>query len=233
MNVIQLHSCKCWGRSGTCFQTSLCSGAHACTGHQPGSAALFVRDPPARMPEQEVAPATNTAMRIGTSHLVPPPPSGPHAVPPPSMARPPHPPAASLSMQTQATAPAAMNNAAAAEAHRTFTPAAASSQGTAQTAATPLVSHAQVQSSATPHGSQSRRIPANGSAEHRACNCKNSRCLKLYCECFASGRYCNACNCSNCMNNKDHEQARSKAIETILERNPNAFRPKIQIQQVR
>ena len=22
------------------------------------------------------------------------------------------------------------------------------------------------------------------------CNCKNSRCLKLYCECFASGRYC-------------------------------------------
>jgi protein lin-54 len=69
--------------------------------------------------------------------------------------------------------------------------------------------------------------------EHRACNCRNSKCLKLYCECFASGRYCSSCNCSNCMNNKEHEAARSKAVETILERNPNAFRPKIQYQQVR
>jgi Tesmin/TSO1-like CXC domain, cysteine-rich domain len=68
--------------------------------------------------------------------------------------------------------------------------------------------------------------------EHKACNCKNSKCLKLYCECFASGRYCSTCNCLNCMNNRDHEAARSKAIETILERNPNAFRPKIQVQQV-
>jgi Tesmin/TSO1-like CXC domain, cysteine-rich domain len=73
--------------------------------------------------------------------------------------------------------------------------------------------------------------PANG-LEHKACNCKNSKCLKLYCECFASGRYCEQCNCLNCMNNRDNEAARSKAIETILERNPNAFRPKIQVQQV-
>lgn len=183
------------------------------------------------MPEQEAAPVTNTAMRIGTSHLVPPP-QGAHNMPPVSMARPPHPPAAAVSLKTQILAPAVVGAASSVEANRTMTPAPASSQGTAPTAATPLVSHAQVQSSATPHGSQQRRTPANGSGEQRACNCKNSRCLKLYCECFASGRYCNACNCSNCMNNKDHEQARSKAIEAILERNPNAFRPKIQIQQV-
>jgi len=168
------------------------------------------------MPEQEAAPITNTAMRIGTSHLVPPPP-GPHNMPPVSMARPPHPPAAAVSLQTQLSAPAAVGPASSVDANKTMTPAPASSQGTAPTAATPLVSHAQVQSSATPHGSQQRRTPANGSGEQRACNCKNSRCLKLYCECFASGRYCNACNCSNCMNNKDHEQARSKAIEAILE----------------
>lgn len=88
--------------------------------------------------------------------------------------------------------------------------------------------------SATPHSSQSRRQPPPvQEREHRACNCRNSKCLKLYCECFASGRYCNSCNCSNCMNNKEHETARSKAIETILERNPNAFRPKIQYQQAR
>ena len=62
------------------------------------------------------------------------------------------------------------------------------------------------------------------------CNCKNSRCLKLYCECFASGRYCDNCNCVNCCNNKESEQVRQAAVEAILERNPNAFRPKIQVQ---
>ncbi len=63
------------------------------------------------------------------------------------------------------------------------------------------------------------------------CNCKNSRCLKLYCECFASGRYCDNCNCVNCCNNKESEQVRQAAVEAILERNPNAFRPKIQVRQ--
>lgn len=63
------------------------------------------------------------------------------------------------------------------------------------------------------------------------CNCKNSRCLKLYCECFASGRYCDGCNCVNCCNNKESEQVRQAAVEAILERNPNAFRPKIQVGQ--
>ena len=64
------------------------------------------------------------------------------------------------------------------------------------------------------------------------CNCKNSRCLKLYCECFASGRYCDNCNCVNCCNNKESEQVRQAAVEAILERNPNAFRPKIQVRPV-
>ncbi|KAG2241616.1 hypothetical protein Bca52824_090189 [Brassica carinata] len=59
------------------------------------------------------------------------------------------------------------------------------------------------------------------------CNCKHSRCLKLYCECFASGTYCDGCNCVNCFNNVDNETARRDAVEAILERNPNAFRPKI------
>lgn len=64
-------------------------------------------------------------------------------------------------------------------------------------------------------------------AAKRHCNCKNSRCLKLYCECFASGRYCDGCNCLNCHNNSAHESTRQAAVESILERNPNAFRPKI------
>jgi hypothetical protein len=50
-----------------------------------------------------------------------------------------------------------------------------------------------------------------------------------YCECFASGRYCEGCNCSNCFNNRENENTRQSAVEAILERNPNAFRPKIQV----
>ncbi|KZV27468.1 hypothetical protein F511_02577 [Dorcoceras hygrometricum] len=61
----------------------------------------------------------------------------------------------------------------------------------------------------------------------KQCNCKHSRCLKLYCECFSSGTYCDGCNCVNCHNNVENEAARREAVEATLERNPNAFRPKI------
>ncbi|CAA2986551.1 Hypothetical predicted protein [Olea europaea subsp. europaea] len=61
----------------------------------------------------------------------------------------------------------------------------------------------------------------------KQCNCKHSRCLKLYCECFASGVYCDGCNCVNCHNNIENDEARREAVEATLERNPQAFRPKI------
>lgn len=48
-----------------------------------------------------------------------------------------------------------------------------------------------------------------------------------YCECFASGLHCNSCNCSNCCNNLENAAVRQEAVEATLERNPNAFRPKI------
>ncbi|CAH9131313.1 unnamed protein product [Cuscuta epithymum] len=63
--------------------------------------------------------------------------------------------------------------------------------------------------------------------KQKQCNCKHSRCLKLYCECFASGIYCDGCNCGNCFNNVENEAARREAVEATLDRNPNAFRPKI------
>lgn len=63
--------------------------------------------------------------------------------------------------------------------------------------------------------------------KQKQCNCKNSRCLKLYCECFAAGIYCDGCNCVNCHNNVDNEAARQEAVGITLERNPNAFKPKI------
>ena len=37
------------------------------------------------------------------------------------------------------------------------------------------------------------------------CNCKNSRCLKQYCVCFARGGLCGPeCACSNCANNSEN-----------------------------
>ncbi|XP_057675669.1 protein lin-54 homolog [Corythoichthys intestinalis] len=77
------------------------------------------------------------------------------------------------------------------------------------------------------------RLPLNGmSAEatsrpRKPCNCTKSQCLKLYCDCFANGEFCSNCNCNNCFNNLEHETERSKAIKTCLDRNPEAFKPKI------
>merc|ERR1712072_1609191 len=35
----------------------------------------------------------------------------------------------------------------------------------------------------------------------KRCSCKRTKCLKLYCPCFADGLFCNAkCNCSDCFN---------------------------------
>jgi hypothetical protein len=47
----------------------------------------------------------------------------------------------------------------------------------------------------------------------KSCNCRNSRCLKLYCECFASGQYCFGCNCQACHNNPENDEMRKRAIE--------------------
>ncbi len=59
------------------------------------------------------------------------------------------------------------------------------------------------------------------------CNCKKSRCLKLYCECFASLRYCVGCNCHDCSNTRGHEAARDEAIRATRERNSTAFANKM------
>nr|XP_016849083.1 PREDICTED: tesmin isoform X2 [Anolis carolinensis] len=64
----------------------------------------------------------------------------------------------------------------------------------------------------------------------RPCNCTKSQCLKLYCDCFANGDFCCNCNCNNCYNNPQHEIERFNAIKVIqacLDRNPEAFLPKI------
>ncbi|KAK9887835.1 hypothetical protein WA026_000146 [Henosepilachna vigintioctopunctata] len=92
-------------------------------------------------------------------------------------------------------------------------------------------------SSLTPEAQQSSRQPApptsdsaldaNGMRTRKPCNCTKSQCLKLYCDCFANGEFCYQCKCMFCFNNLENEEYRQRAIKTCLERNPNAFRPKI------
>jgi hypothetical protein len=59
------------------------------------------------------------------------------------------------------------------------------------------------------------------------CNCKKSRCLKLYCECFHALKYCNNCNCYDCENRVGNDEVREAVIASIKERNPDAFDSKI------
>ncbi|KAI4500354.1 hypothetical protein M0802_004771 [Mischocyttarus mexicanus] len=78
-------------------------------------------------------------------------------------------------------------------------------------------------SSQRPHSN----VEPNGIRPRKPCNCTKSQCLKLYCDCFANGEFCHLCNCNNCSNNLGNEVERQRAIKSCLERNPNAFRPKI------
>ena len=57
------------------------------------------------------------------------------------------------------------------------------------------------------------------------CNCKNSGCLKRYCECFSRMKYCDInCQCKNCYNNVKHEKERNDAIKIYLVKSPVSFK---------
>lgn len=106
--------------------------------------------------------------------------------------------------------------------------AGASHVFTTPTPAARRISQAQRASLISPPVLAGTTPAANPANRRNPCNCKKSRCLKLYCECFAGGNYCEGCNCVNCSNNRASEPARQEAVEATLERNPNAFRAKIQ-----
>ena len=54
----------------------------------------------------------------------------------------------------------------------------------------------------------------------KKCNCKQSKCLKLYCECLSFGEFCDSsCGCIGCQNTHKDSYIRDYALSLILERN--------------
>ena len=65
----------------------------------------------------------------------------------------------------------------------------------------------------------------SGNKKLNACNCKNSGCLKRYCECFSKMKFCDVnCQCKNCLNNIKNEKERNEAIRLYLIKSPVSFK---------
>ncbi|CAM6094060.1 unnamed protein product [Calypogeia fissa] len=84
----------------------------------------------------------------------------------------------------------------------------------------------------SPQSSKKRKSPSASGEKSgegcKRCNCKKSKCLKLYCECFAAGTYCvGSCTCHDCFNKPEHEETVLSTRQQIESRNPLAFAPKI------
>ena len=61
-------------------------------------------------------------------------------------------------------------------------------------------------------------------SEKTICGCSKTKCLKLYCECFAGGKICEDCNCKDCHNNLDFNEERQSVMIKTKGKNPGAFR---------
>lgn len=55
------------------------------------------------------------------------------------------------------------------------------------------------------------------------CNCQKSKCLKLYCECFALQQCCVNCNCVDCHNLPKYNEETKAATAKVKAKNPLGF----------
>ena len=67
----------------------------------------------------------------------------------------------------------------------------------------------------------------DGDAHGRAvikCKCRSTRCIKLYCDCFANGQHCGVdCMCTSCSNLPQNESTLSRLRSNLQDRNPHAY----------
>lgn len=69
-------------------------------------------------------------------------------------------------------------------------------------------------------------ISDRGTRKH--CTCRLSKCVKMYCDCFAAGQYCSSeCGCTDCDNHAAQESYILGIRSRIKHRNPHAFSDKI------
>eukprot|EP01039_Chlorochromonas_danica_P005862 gene5862-6455_t len=62
---------------------------------------------------------------------------------------------------------------------------------------------------------------------NEVCNCRKSRCLKLYCQCFANKALCGPmCRCQQCENRDEDSELRMQAMQAVLDKNPQGFESK-------
>jgi len=64
------------------------------------------------------------------------------------------------------------------------------------------------------HGIIFKKNDSEKKVKKISCNCKNSQCLKLYCECFSKLAFCDPeiCGCKGCANTKENEVIKKQQI---------------------
>lgn len=64
-------------------------------------------------------------------------------------------------------------------------------------------------------------------AQKTRCTCRKTKCLKLYCECFATTGFCGPkCRCEDCHNKESLNELRQLIIQETIGKNPLAFKSK-------
>lgn len=84
--------------------------------------------------------------------------------------------------------------------------------------------HATTSKTAAARPSASDAVSGKRKRTSKGCMCRQSKCIKLYCDCFRGQRYCTAdCSCAACENVPDNEGQLAAIREAVLARNQDAF----------